>query len=109
MKTNTKEINQTKSTKQTPKTKPKTSHLNNQEILCFACGKSPKILIAIGQNNFCEEHAKQLKNMFLLKCATCGAWGFIPICKKSILYLAESNLENNIAITNYCSNCTISK
>lgn len=41
-----------------------------------------------------------------MKCATCGAWGFIPVTPKSIFYLAESQMDNNIALTNYCPNCS---
>lgn len=76
-------------------------------MLCFACGSSPNILHEIGKHKwlFCEKHADELKNHFLLKCKTCGSWGYIPITPKSIIYLAESKMEDNIAMVNYCPNC----
>lgn len=89
------------------------------EKLCFCCGvlmdintlveiKSP-----LGDGyvdfpicGFCDELRKK---QIIIKCITCGAYGYIPRTVKSIMLFADSNLHNGIAMVNYCGNCVETK
>ena len=72
--------------------------------LCFACGKQAQT--TLGNKNLCFSCSIKLKTNFLVKCITCGTWGFVPITTKSIFYFSEGNVRDNIAMLNYCPTCS---
>lgn len=92
------------------------STVRRRNMICFVCGYVGDIqhhlVIAdpldINEKivaNMCGECFEEAKTQFLVKCITCGAYGIIPITTKSIFYLAESNMMNNVATSTRCPNC----
>jgi hypothetical protein len=82
---------------------------------CYLCGSSAvahTVDILDPEDNrktinvfLCEHCNKEIKHLYAIKCYTCGSFSFIPITPKSIFYLLESNLKNNIATATRCPNC----
>ena len=73
------------------------------EKLCVCCGNQATMTSGIW--NFCVECFRKKESHLIIKCKTCGAYGFIPITPKSIFYFAESKMKDGVAMTNYCSVC----
>lgn len=86
---------------------------------CYICGycgeidKELEIANPVGEGtiivNLCGECYDSAKTMIVIKCATCGAHGLVPITEKSMFYFAESNLLNGIATTTRCPVCVRAK